>query len=308
MLVAESPLEQGRRSMQASSMVYPKDKLILLFLLAFLTACASNTPAKRATEAEGPVSVRARNSLASDNPEGLVAVAEGFEKAGNFQGANNLYGQAMAASPSLIPAQIGYARTLTKLGQLSRGREIIEGLLSRFPHDKDIVLAAADLLTQTGEFERARQLVKQLADQLGSGHGILDLLGRLDQVTGREDAARNSFNLALKQAPQNAETLKNLALSFALEGEYESAVALLQRAMDNPRTQMQAKRSLAFVYALSGQRKAARVIAMSAVPPEELATLEFLFDLLPRMSKEQQAIALMFDRIPVDLMRDRKGS
>lgn len=236
-----------------------------------------------------------------------MKVAEGFEKAGNFQGANNLYGQAMAASPGLTLAQIGYARTLTKLGQVSRGREMIEALLLRLPRDKDVILAATDLRTQSGEFEAARVLVKGLADQPDADHRIIDLLGRLDQVTGREDAARDSFNQALQLAPQDTAALKNLALSFALDGEYESAVALLQRAMDNPRTQMQAKRSLAFVYALSGQRKAARVIAMSAVPPEEVATLEFLFDLLPRMSKEQQAVALMFDRIPVDLMRNKNG-
>lgn len=237
-----------------------------------------------------------------------MAVAEGFEKAGNFQGANNLYGQAMAAAPGLTQAQIGYARTLAKLGQASRGREMIDALLLRLPHDRDVILAAADLQTQSGEFEAARSLVKRLAETANADHMVIDLMGRLDQVTGRKGAARDSFNRALQLAPQNTSALKNLALSFALDGEYESAVALLQRAMDSPRTQAQAKRSLAFVYALSGQRKAARVIAMSAVSPEEVTTLEFLFDLLPRMSEEQQAIALMFDRIPVDLMRNKSGS
>lgn len=281
-------------------------QLISLFLISFLVACAEGGPAKRATEDEGPLSVRARNSLANENPEGLVNVAEGFERAGNLHGANNLYGQAMAAAPDLVIAQLGYARTLGKLGQMPRARAMVDALLSRYPDDRDVILTAADMRTTAGEFEAARNLVKPLALQATTDHVLLDLLGRLNQVTGRDDAARDAFDKALKLAPQDTVALKNMALSFAIDGEYESAVALLQRAMDSPRTQLQAKRSLALVYALSGQRKAARVIAMSAVPPEEVATLEFLFDLLPRMSPEQQAIALMFDRIPVEFMQQQR--
>ena len=82
---------------------------VLTVLLLLLAACASG-PEKRVNKAEGPISARARNILASQNPEALLRVGLGFEQSGNLQGALNIYGQAMAAAPEMVSAQVGFAR------------------------------------------------------------------------------------------------------------------------------------------------------------------------------------------------------
>jgi Flp pilus assembly protein TadD len=277
--------------------------LNILISLLVLSACTGGGPAKRATEDEGPVSVRARNALADENPEGLVKVAEGFERAGNYAGANRLYGQAMAAAPGLVAAQVGYARTLLHLGHGQEAGRILEGLYAKHAGDERLVLALVQGHVKAGEFAEAEKKLRPLAQAEGAGVGVLDMRGRLLQVLGKVPAAREMFDRALARAPQNTLSLRHLALSFALDGEYETAVALLQRAMDSPAAQAEAKKALAYVYALSGQRKAAGVIAMSATTPEELTVMEFLFDLLPRMNEADRAAALMFDRVPAGVLK-----
>ncbi len=275
-------------------------KFVPLLLLA---ACASTGPERRVNHGEGPISARARNALASENPAGLVTVAEGFERAGNLEGAYNLFSQAAAADPTLLSANLGIARVLAKTGRLDQAQAILDGLATSHATSTELKLTQVDVAIMRADYAVADA---QLADVITPDTKDLTQLmlgGQLAQVTGNTRRARILFDRALAIAPNHPGAIRNMALSFALEGEFETAVALLQKTMDMPASVTAGKRSLALVYALSGQRKAAMVIAGGATDQAEFERMRVAFDLLPRLNTQEQAALLLFDHLPRDILQ-----
>ncbi|NVJ99066.1 MAG: tetratricopeptide repeat protein [Alphaproteobacteria bacterium] len=279
-------------------------KSLALFILLFsLTACAGTAPSKRATDGEGPISAYARNALATNNPEGLVKIGEGFERSGNLESAYNLYGQAMAAAPDLLAPRLGIARVLGKMGRTDAALNMLDLLAIEYPGNVELGKARIEFLVREARYSEADDIAKGII-AAGVEDGFLwDVAGRLAQVEGDVKRARAMFDHALAQPESQSEALRHMALSFAIEGAYDSAVALLQRAMNNPVTALDAKRSLAMVYALSGQVKAARVIALSAMNQQEVSTLAPLYRVLAELDSRTQATALMFDHIPSEAFK-----
>lgn len=261
-----------------------------------LAGCASG-PAKHSPDGVGPVSAEARNKLANANPEGLVRVGEGFERAGDYVGAIALYEQALAAAPDLLSARVAMARVLVPLGKVEAAISQLTLLLQDHPQSREVRAELVEALTAAGKYEAASLAFAPLVNA-AAGSDILDLAGRLAYVAGDKDGARKHFDASLRLNPTHGDTLNHLALSYAIEGEYEAAVAILRKAMDNPLVQLQAQRSLASIYAISGQKDAAQHIARGAMTAEEANRLATFFELLPRLNAQEQAEALMFDRIP----------
>jgi Flp pilus assembly protein TadD len=269
----------------------------LIASTALLAAGCSGGPAKHATEGVGPVSVEARNKLAAANPEGLVRVGEGFERAGDYAGAIALYEQALAAAPELLSARIALARVLVPLGKVDAAVAQLSNLLETHPQSSEVRAELVEALIADGAYARASEVFSPIVTP-AAGPDILDLAGRLAFVAGDRDTARQHFDASLRQNPNHGDTMNHLALSYAIEGEFEAAVAILRKAMDNPLVQLQAQRTLAGIYALSGQKDAALHIARGAMTTEEANNLRSFFELLPRLNAQEQAEALMFDRIP----------
>ncbi|TNE66916.1 MAG: tetratricopeptide repeat protein [Alphaproteobacteria bacterium] len=283
------------------------NRIIPLSLALLLVACSSG-PEKRATEDAGPVSVRARNALAGENPDGLVKVGEGFERAGDLSGALKLYMQAQAADPVLVSARRAIARVYVKLGRQDAGIAMLETLLAEFPADADVRRDLIQAQILVGQYERASELVTPIISANTPPPEFLDLAGRLAEVRGATMEARGYFDRALKAAPTYTAASRHLALSFALGGDYETAVALLQAGMDRADTQMEAQENLALVYALSGQLNAALHIARAIMPVDEARNMQFYYALLPKLDRRQKAEALMFNRVPTDVLKGLDGN
>lgn len=281
-------------------------RTIVIAVLTVLTACTSDRPAKRATEDIGPVSVRARNSLATQNPAGLVNVGEGFERAGNYPAAQALYQQALAAAPDLMAAKVAVARVMALMGRPGESLTMLQTLVSENPEAAEPRSALVDAYIAHGEYKKAFETLEPLITTASSAD-IYDIAGRLAYISGSTDVARSFFDKALKLEPENPSVLQNLALSYALDGSFESAVALVQKAMDRPSAQIPAQRSLAIIYALSGQTDAALHIARAAMPLEEANNMRPFYQLLPRLDKEPKAAAAMFGRIPVNAVEKLNG-
>lgn len=265
--------------------------------LTMLSACTAG-PSKHANEGVGPVSVEARNNLASNNPEGLVKVGEGFERAGDYAGALALYEQALAAAPDLISAKIALARVLIPLGKASIAIAQLKTLLEQHPESREVRAEYVEALIANGQYVDASEAFAPLLGAGAARPEMLDLAGRLAFVGGEKEAARQYFDLGLQQNPIQGDLLNHLALSYAIDGEFETAVAILKKAMDRPEAQLSAQKSLASIYALSGQKDAALHIARGAMTTEEANSLRSFFELLPKLNAQEQAEALMFDRIP----------
>lgn len=276
-------------------------RIIVLLLVGSTLASCGAGPAKRANTGEAPISARARNVLAAENPTGLLRIGESFEKSGNLKGALNIYGQAMAAAPELIAAQIAYARVIGALGANDRSIIMLVGLLETHPNNPAVRQALANSYIRAGQFKAAVIVLKPALEAPDVTEELLDLGGRIAQVSGDSKQARRFMGLALDKSPNNTVILRHMALSFALDADYATAVGLLQKAMDNPSGLISGKQSLAFVYALSGQFEAAMQLARGSMSQSDVNTHRFIYKHLPDWTKEQQAMAVLFNQFPKEL-------
>lgn len=271
--------------------------------MAILGGCAAPTP-ERALEGVGPVTAYARNTLAAENPAGLIRVGEGFERAGDYDGARRLYRQAMAADPQLIDAQIAYARMSAKLGRGDEAVAILVSISRADPNNRDAKAALAHVHIDAARYGAAISILEGLQDLIPNEWVSL---GKAAQSNSQPEKAEEAFGRALDMAPNDPAVLEASALSFALSGNFPSAVGLLRRVMDNPTAANDARRSLAKVYALSGQRQAALSLARGVMTPDEVKKLDFFYRLLPRFTPAEQAAALYFNRIPKDAVTRLSG-
>ena len=289
-----------------NKILYSRINTLLAVLL--LSACATDGIAKRTTEAEGPVEARARNKLAAKNPAGLVRVGEGFERSGNMQSALNLYGQAMVADSTLVEAQLAYARVLIRLGGEERGIAMLTALLADNPGNHKVRAELSNAYIRRGDFKAAEVFMRSILDNPETSADHLLLGGMIAEVSGDGERARALFGRALDKAVGNPEVLKAMALSFALEGEYASAVALIQKAMDRPSGLISGKIALASVYALSGQLDAAMRLARDSMELGKANERLVFYQLLPRLTRQERAIAVMFDQVPKDALQRLTGN
>lgn len=276
-------------------------KTLLISLL--LAGCAASGD-KRATDDVGPVTAYARNTLAQENPQGLVRIGEGFERARDFVGAQKLYAQAMAAAPDLDNAKIAYARVSSALGQNDAATSILTLLLREQPDNRSAKITLAQVYTAARRYSAALKVLEGLPEPTGRE---LMLVGQLLHVTGAAAEGQARMTEALDKSPDDSAVLEAAALSFALNGDYPAAVALLRRVMDQRSASEAAQKSLALVYALSGQRQAALRIARDVMSVNEVQRLQSFYRFLPRFSRQEQAAALFFNRVPADTVKRLSG-
>lgn len=267
------------------------------------TACAA-PPGQQAKEDVGPVTAYARNSLAAENPAGLLRIGEGFERSGDYVGARKLYAQAMEAAPDLVEAKIAYARVSGKAGFGDEAVAELTLLLEQNPNDRKALLTLARVHSDAERYTSAYSVLQRLTD-LGAAE--LALRGQVAHAVGRHEEGHAGLVAALDSAPGDPSILEAAALSFAIRGEYAGAVGLLRQAMDRPALGQNAQQSLALVYALSGQRQLALQLARDVVPPSEMQRIDLHFRLLPRLGLAEQAQVLFFDRIPKDTIERLSG-
>lgn len=258
-------------------------------------AACSAPPGQQASEDVGPVSSYARNTLAAENPAGLIRIAEGFERSGDFAGARELYAQALAVMPGLLKARLGLARANSKLGQSDRAIADLTLLLAEDPENRTAKVTLAQIHANDGRYEAALAQLNTI-DQLTPSDRVLR--GKLRHLTGASQEGHADILGALDEAPDQTAFMTDAGLSFALVEDYAGSIALLRRSLDRPTFGSRAEQGLALVYALSGQRQLALRLARDILPPEEIQRLEPYFRYLPRFTKQEQAAALFFDRIP----------
>ncbi|UTW53925.1 lipopolysaccharide assembly protein LapB [Kordiimonas sp. SCSIO 12610] len=275
--------------------------IFTVFILA-LTACSSG-PERRTNNGAGPFSANARNEVARKSPEGLVRIGEGFERSGNLVNALNLYEQALANDPNLLTAKLAKGRILSQTSKRSEGISLLTTLVMEYPDLSVAKTTLAQAYAFGQEFEEAYAVIKPTAESGEATLPILALAGSLAQVLELDEKARVFYDKALQVDPKDSGTINNLAISFALSGEYESAIALLQPLLNNPRIKNIATKTLANIYALSGQLDAASVIIRSLVDPKEAKQQEGYFTLLDGISKREQAILLLFNVIPESVLK-----
>ncbi len=272
-----------------------------LCALGLLTAC-TNGPEKYTEQDMGPVSARARNYLVDKDPNALVRVGFGFEQTGHLESALGLYRQALAADPNSLAAKLAIARIDILWGHFDKAEASLKEILAGAPNQSGALRLTALIYEQRGSYQKAIQTLKPLLNGVPKSQDLI-AVGRYHQIIGDKTVARMMFEQAQRIDQANGDAQTMMALSFALEGAFETSVALLQNALSYPAFQEAAKKALAVVYALSGQADAAYTIAATLENASEADRLKDFYQILPQLTIEEQSIAIMLNKIPLSAVK-----
>ena len=169
-----------------------------------------------------------------------------FVQAGDLQSAMQDYRRAIEFDPELCVAHQGRGRVCHMLGRLQEALYHFDAAAQLLANDSHVITSRADLLADIGryaeaanEYKRAIELDDQLAHAYRSSAWLL--------ATCPDDSIRNS-NMALEQAQQairlsNSKTaisLDTLAAAQANAGDFPSAIASLEQAVEISRDQERA--------------------------------------------------------------------
>jgi Flp pilus assembly protein TadD len=150
-------------------------------------------------------------------------------------------------------------------GQLSRATDLMEQAVALSPRDIGYRLLLADAYLKNGRFDSARATYSDVIE-LDPNNVRAGLSVALLQIAqGRPAAAVARLDDLAGNAP-----VADVGLAYALAGQNARAVELLESAARSPSATPRTRQNLALAYALSGDWRRARAIAAQDVSPADL--------------------------------------
>jgi Flp pilus assembly protein TadD len=231
--------------------------------LSLMSACGSMDPERKMEQAA------AREAAAAVDQNGApLRLARAARAVRDYSGAINLYKSAIAASPTDTDTQVELGETELEAGQIDDAVTQFEAIP---PTSKSALGAQLGL-------ERAYLMLSQPQKALGyaDAAAILEpanirvLIGRgvaLDML-GRHAEAQTSYRGALAITPSDIAARSNLALSLAMTGQFDEAIAILTPLARAPNATPRLRQNLALVYGLKGDSSAARTLSLVDLDPK----------------------------------------
>ncbi len=221
----------------------------VLSLGILLSACASGGSAPQtAPVAQSAVGVDAGGEIVPR----LVRMGDQAVARGDTASAVLLFGQAWSENRNDTSVAIKLGDALHAEGRHSEALEIFRSVLAYEPDHAD---ASRGFARVQIAFDRPAIAVDQLERALrqhGSDARLWTTMGVARDLNGNHRLARQAYDRALALDPGNLGARNNRALSLALDGEVEQAIAELRAITDGPSANAQSRQNLAFVYALAG--------------------------------------------------------
>jgi Flp pilus assembly protein TadD len=121
-------------------------------------------------------------------------------------------------------------------------------------------------------------------------------LGVAYDLLSQYDKAQATYRSGLRAYPTNLELRNNLGLSLLLNGDPESAIAILQSVAYAPESNIQHRSNLAMAYGLSGNMKAAKRVLEKDFNAKEVArNLKVYEDLRSDVNRSLREAIIMGD-------------
>lgn len=270
--------------------------------IVFLSACGTQKDIRKTTEEDaGAVSARALNRLANSSPESLIKIATALEKSGNLKEASNVYTQALAVTPNHLGAQLGIARIMIATGQREAALKSLNDIQENHTLSAQNKTELAKLYMDLQHYDQSLALVEPLTAQ-STGRQIA-FVGILHELKGNSTKARELFDRARRQQGIAESFSKLIAYSFALDGAYETAVALLQPILNNQTTREDGRMALAYIYAMSGQYQPAVKLMRSVHGDDYVKSRQTMIKMLPLMNRQEKAEVLLFERVRAETVK-----
>ncbi len=279
---------------------FRKYNLLTLFLTILLSACAaSNSPRPPISAPRGEL----RTDVSKINDAMAVRMAQRFESAGDMGSALNMYRRAVLVAPENITALHGMARIFALAGAQEEAARYYSRILQLEPRNSRAAVNVAENHIFKGEARRAISFINEFMVSAPGTPALFHALGIAHDLDGAHGDAQLAYAAGLNLAPNDSAITSNLALSFAVREDYQTALALLERVLsDSWQSDAEgrsiARQNLALVYALSGQLETALEIAGAVLSEEEVAINRTFYARLPELDSKAKANAVFRGSLP----------
>ncbi len=192
---------------------------------------------------------RAANAAPQSTPLWFL-VGYAARLAGQYQVSLNAYQRGLKNEPSSVPGLSGLAQTYARMGRDSEARDVLNKILALNPKSAND-LALAGELSLNSDPQTALDLLKR-ADALRPSARNDLLIARAYQRLSKPDQAKQFLDRAQNREPNNPDVLRAIAAFYRDSGQYDQAVATLQKIKaKNPDSMAE----LGYTYQLAGKRK-----------------------------------------------------
>ncbi|MFN4284005.1 MAG: tetratricopeptide repeat protein, partial [Alphaproteobacteria bacterium] len=190
----------------------------------------------------------------------LLRSARGARDAGDLPNAVMLYKNAYDLAPGRGDIAGELAQTLGALGAHNDAADIYRAALASDPKNADALRGLGNTLIALNQPRLALENF-QAALALKPDARLYNGMGVAHDMSGDSATAQASYRSGLALAPNDPSLRNNLALSSALAGDYDQAIGLLAKLVDEPRAGARPRQNLALVYGLAGRNaEAAKLI------------------------------------------------
>lgn len=199
----------------------------------------------------------------------LLQAATQAEQSGGWLAAVATYRSLYERRPDDPAVAAGLIRALRNSGQLSEALRIANEAAPKFPQDARVQGELGKALLASRDVPGALKTLQAAAGLENADWTIHSAIGVAHDLAGQHDSAQKAYAQALAMSPDNPAVQNNLALSLALSGNIDAAIAKLE-PQGFAKTTPQMRQSLALLYALKGDLARTESLVRKDLP-EKLA-------------------------------------
>ncbi len=159
------------------------------------------------------------------------------------------------------------ARQAMERGETAQALTLVERVVEMAPRDAGYRLLLAELYLRNGRFRSAEAGFRDVLQLHPDNMRAAISLALVEVAQGRSGEAVEQLAQLHGRAPAS-----DLGLAYALAGQYEQAISILDAAARDPGANARVRQNLALAYALAGNWQQARVIAAQDISPAELGS------------------------------------
>lgn len=187
-----------------------------------------------------------------DDYQATVRRADEARLAGNPDTAIPLYERALQTNPDGIEAKLGLGQTFLSLGAGDEAAALFRDVLAKRSSDNAARRGLAGALISMGQPALAEQQVDAALRADAGDYRALNLLGVSLDLQGRHAEAQANYRRGIELAPDYLALRSNYGLSLAITGPAEEAIAQLVPVAGSRRADARTRQNLALAYAMVG--------------------------------------------------------
>lgn len=226
------------------------------------------------------------SSSRGDSYDSSVEQADQARKVGNFDSAIPLYGRALQMKPDGIEAKLGLGQSFLSVGAPDEAAALFRDVLAQRNNNAVARRGLASALISMGQPDLAERQLEAALQADSRDYRSLNALGVVLDMQGRHTDAQAKYRQGIEVAPDFLPLRNNFALSLAISGNPQEAIAQLVPIANSRAADGRVRQNLAFSYAMAGdlenalqvsrkdldeasaQRQLSYFMQLKALPPE----------------------------------------